>query len=493
MRKNFRISVKRKMTIASIKMISVLVCISAFISMVLSESDPGFSSLRRSSYASSSDFVNPFKSRGASLRGRKPNIGASPLRDAAPFPFRHMPKSLLLRSVPDSFFYDPQVSPPPVHLRRQRQQFQNIANERDPILSPAVSRAPNHDPIVQIKELPPRNVNPQNLPTIPNQPFSRRTHPLIAASLDDSTVVRLQEISQLPQTSPFPTASTPTLDTPQSPPQISIKLPSNDDILSGTAMSFAKFTHSGQNIFNHQIHPTATSNRKPTSSVLSRENVILSSFNTPSKIPDVNVQATTKQRILLKKERIQPLVEIPFEKFTTEKVLTQGKIGESLPVPPSTSPGSAFPTVNLNSGLGVRVTERAPIFAEELSNQLPRSRGSTPDTIAKLRQQHLKTRFTTSFPAVPASTLPPVINRAREPRVFSAVPTTVKSSTAEQESTTTFSTPTTSLFAHLRQRPLQKHTQLPSGGTTRSASGQRRIPQATARQNLLRAITERLR
>ena len=491
MRTFFRISVTPKGTGLSVKMISTMVWISTFVGICLSNSEADTSALRRSSFSTSTQFINPYKSRGASLQVRQLSNNANQLQDAAPFPFRHLPS----RPVSDSFFYDPQVSPTPVHLRRQRQQFQNTAHEQDPILSAPFVNTPNDNPIVQIRELPPRNLKQQNFHNKAAEPFIRRAHPLIAASMKDATIVRLQEISELPQTSPFP--SPPPTSKPQSiSPEGRMNIrPSNDEVPTVTTMSFAKFSQSGQNLFDHRTHPTSTANRKQVHKHVPPENILSGVFIPASQRPEM---PTTRSRITKTREKHFPVAEASPTKINISPEI----ITEIPQVFLSSTSAFAFPTIMLKTGLGVRVTEKPPSFDEQFSEPVSRNRGSTPDTIAKLRQQHRQVKLTASFPAVPLtasfqavpeSTPLPVTNKEREPRVFLADTTTAKTTTSEQKTSTSFSTPTTSLFAHLRERPVSKHTLAPPSGTTRSTSTHPRSAQLKGRQSLLRAITDRLR
>ena len=484
MRTIFRLIVIQNMAGLSTKTISITIFwVCAFLGICYSDSEADPISLRRSSFSTSTDqFINPYKSRGASLRARQLSNNANQLRDAAPFPFRHLPKSL--RHVPDSFFYDPQVSQRPVHLRRQRQQFQHSAHLQEPIVSTTFIKAPNDNPIVQIKELPPRNIKPQIFQNV--QPFSRRAHPLIGGFQD--TTVRLREISELPQTSPFP--SPPPTSEPAPHLQLRIIPASKDNSLAGTATSFAKFSQSGQNLFNHRIHPTLTSSRKP--KILSQENAVPSSFIPASKRPEM---PTIRSRIEMSREKSLPSAkESLLQKSTSTASATEDISTELPPAVLSTTPGSAFPTIMLRTGLGVRVTEIPPNFNEDFLDPLPKSRGSTPDTIAKLRQHsRANIKLVSSFPAVPETTPPITTSRGREPRILLDSTTTSQTTTQGQKASTSFSTPTTSLFAHLRERPLSKQTVAPTIGTTRSAVTKPRPPQVKVRQSLLRAITERIR
>ena len=491
-----RFSMIIKSTTASVKMISFIVWLSAIIGNGLAESEAGINPLRFSSFSTSTDFVNPFKSRGASLRGRNPIEGENHLRDAAPFPFRHVPNPVVLRPVPDSFFYDTHLSPQPVHLRRQRQQFQNAVREREPILSTPFVKSPNNNPIVQIKELPPRNLNPHIFPNTLGQSFSRRGHSLLAASLD-STVVKLQEISQLPpQTSPFP----PPL-TPPPPPEahvVKASQPSQDAVITGTAVSFASFTQGGKNMFNHRIRPTVISNRdtsplKTSSEMISHQINFPSSFMAASKKHNENVHSTTRSRLGSNRGINEASDDPSFFEPVTQRSIRPIMTTEPFTATLSTSPGSAFATVRLRSGLGVRVTERPPGFTD-FSNKPARNRGSTADTIAKLRQQHIQIKLTPTLPAVPPSTPALVTNRARDPRIFSSATNPVKTTTSRQESSTSFSTPTTSLFLHVREGPFTSHNQKFSSGTTKSLDIQPpETHKTTSRQSFLNAIAERQR
>ena len=539
---NIEVSVKNMISI----IIWVVACLEVFCN---ADSDAESNARRRSSFSTSSEYINPYKSRGASLRGRHLSGNFNALRDAAPFPFRYLPNPVILRRpVSDSFFYDPQVSPSPVHLRRQRQQFQNTDIEH----TPKHVKTPNEKPKVQIKELPPRNLAPKPFQTKPRQPFSRRTHPLLTASIQDATLVRLQEISELPQTSPFPPPPPPppTSDPLPRSPEIRVRHPIKVEAsLPVTAMSFAKFSQSGQNLFDHRIHPTTSVDqihRKP--KIISQENTLPSSFIPASKRPEM---PTTRSRIVMSLAKSLPTVDPTLPQSTPQTILNSKTIPDDSPsfAPIATTPGSAFPTIMLRTGQGVRVTERPPSFDEMLSDLTStRPRGSTPETIAKLRQQHRKVKLASSFQAVPNRSASSTTSRGREPKAritpsFQAVPNTSASSTTSrgrepkvkisasfpavpntsapsttirgreprvlavaavttaqtttsgaQKISTSSSSPTTSLFSHLRERPTPKQKTTTSSGTTRSVVELRsRVPKVKARQSLLRAITERLR
>ena len=512
---NIEVSVKNMISI----IIWVVACLEVFCN---ADSDAESNARRRSSFSTSSEYINPYKSRGASLRGRHLSGNFNALRDAAPFPFRYLPNPVILRRpVSDSFFYDPQVSPSPVHLRRQRQQFQNTAIEH----AQKHVKTPNEKPKVQIKELPPRNLAPKPFQTKPRQPFSRRTHPLLTASIQDATLVRLQEISELPQTSPFPPPPPPppTSDPLPRSPEIRVRHPIKVEAsLPVTAMSFAKFSQSGQNLFDHRIHPTTSVDqihRKP--KIISQENTLPSSFIPASKRPEM---PTTRSRIVMSLAKSLPTVDPTLPQSTPQTILNSKTTDDSPSFAPiATTPGSAFPTIMLRTGQGVRVTERPPSFDEMLSDLTStRPRGSTPETIAKLRQQHRKVKLTPSFQAVPNTSASSTTSRGREPKVkispsFPAVPNTSAPSTTirgreprvlavaavttaptttsgAQKISTSSSSSTTSLFSHLRERPTPKQKTTTSSGTTRSVVELRsRVPKVKVRQSLLRAITERLR
>ena len=487
MRTLFRILVIPKMAKLSIKLISTLLWVSTCVHFCLSDSEADAEALRRSSFSTSSiEYLNPYKSRGASLRGRP--ISNNQLRDAAPFPFRHLPKPEVLRPVTDSFFYDPQVPPRPIHLRRQRQQFQNVAHEQKPVVSSAFKKVPISNPVVQIKELPPRPIKQNHFQREPPQPFSRRTHPIITTSIEDGTIVRSQEISELPQTSPFPT-SLPTNEPSSIPVESRINRPSNDDAHTGTAMSFAKFSQSGTNLFDHQIHPTSLSSRKQFPNIVPSDNGKPNSFIPASQRPEM---PTTRSRIIMSREK-----QFPTSDASTAKVNIEIESATEFPSPSTTSSGSAFPSIILKEGSGVQITEKPPNFESNLSETIQRSRGSTPDTIAKLRLQGFnklrQVKLVPSFPAVPDPTPAITSNRVREPRILSTATTTSKTTTVKQKTSTSSATPTTSLFSHLRERPASKQTLPSSSPTTRLTTTQSRSPPVKARQSLLRAITERLR
>ena len=72
-----------KVTRLSVKMISTIVWIYTFVGICLSNSEADTSALRRSSFSTSTEFINPYKSRGASLRVRQLSNNANQLRDAA--------------------------------------------------------------------------------------------------------------------------------------------------------------------------------------------------------------------------------------------------------------------------------------------------------------------------------------------------------------------------------------------------------------------------
>lgn len=488
MRTLFRILVIPKMAKLSIKLISTLLWINACVHFCLSDSEADAEALRRSSFSTSSiEYVNPYKSRGASLRSRPISSNVNQLRDAAPFPFLHLPKPEVLRPVTDSFFYDAQVPPRPIHLRRQRQQFQNVAHEQEPVVSSAFIKTPISNPVVQIKELPPRLRKQNHFQREPPQPFSRRTHPLIATSIEDATVVKSQEISELPQTSPFP-SPLPTNEPSAIPVESRINRPSNDDKLTGTAMSFAKFSQSGTNLFDHRIHPTALSSRKQLPNSLPSDNGKPNSFIPASQRPEM---PTTRSRIIMSREN-----QFPTSDASTAKINIETDSSTEFPSP-STTLGSAFPSIILKEGSGVRVTEKPPNFEKDLAETIQRSRGSNPDTIAKLRLQGFnklrQVKFVPSFPAVPDPTLTIPSNREREPRILSTATTTSKTTTVKQKASTASATPTTSLFSHLRERPASKQAVPSSSPTTRLTTTQSRSPPVKTRQSLLRAITERLR
>ena len=462
--------------------------ISTCVHFCLSDSEADAEALRRSSFSTSSiEYVNPYKSRGASLRARQ--ISNNKLRDAAPYPFLHLPKQEVLRPSTDSFFYDPQVPPRPIHLRRQRQQFQNVAHEQDPIVSPAFIKAPSSNPVVQIKELPPRPIKQKTFHREPTQPFSRRTHPIISTSLEDATIVKLQEISELPQTSPFP-PPIPTNEPASIPVESRINNPVNDELLTGTAMSFAKFSQSGQNLFDHRIHPTSLSSRKQLPKSIMSDNTKPNSFIPASQRPEM---PTTRSRIIMSREK-----QFPTSDASTAKVTLETETATVFPLPSaSTTSDSVFPSILLEEGSGVRATEKPPNFENNLAQTIQRSRGSTPDTIAKLRLQGFnklrQIKLVSSFQAVPDPTQAKPTNRGREPRILSTATTTAKTTTIKQKASTSSATPTTSLFSHLKERPASKQTIPSSSPTTRLTTTSSRSPPVKVRQSLLRAITDRLR
>ena len=488
MRTVFRIFVIPKMAKLSIKLISTLLWICACVHICLTDSEANAEALRRSSFSTSSiEYVNPFKSRGSSLRARQ--ISNNQLRDAAPFPFRHLPKPQVLRPSTDSFFYDPQTASRTIHLRRQRQQFQNTAHEQEPIISPAFVKAPVSNPVVQIKELPPRPKKQNPFHREPPQTFSRRAHPLISSSIEDGTIVKLQEISELPQTSPFP-PPLPTNEPSPIPVESRINRPENDEVLSGTAMSFAKFSQSGQNLFDHRIHPTSLSSRKQLPKIISSDNKKPNSFIPASKRPEM---PTTRSRIVMSREK-----QFPTSDASTAKVIIETETATTFPLPSSTTTSdSVFPSILLKEGPGVRMTEKPPNFETNLAQTIQRSRGSNPDTIAKLRLQGFnklrQVKVASSFQSLPELTLAKNTNRGREPRILSTATTTAKTTTLKQKSSTSSATPTTSLFSHLKERPVSKEPIPSSIPTTRLTTTQSRSLPVKSRQSLLKSITDRLR